>query len=230
LFRDELADFKRLSSALAELHEKHETQKTRIIILLNEMAVIRRRLEKELGKAKRLTRRLTSIQKNEMGFLHDPGKVEYAVRRAPAQWGFGIRAEDSIDIPFTLKPLLIPELLPVKSGELPEEYKNIQEIKIEEIRLISMMDKIRKKLLNLELLEMRLKELMLSVSKALQTYSHQWKRIIRSVYPLGIFSVCHKSLREMLGTPHYSKRDLEGIAFLGNLAGNIIKMANSSVF
>jgi len=180
-------------------------------MLLGQAANIRHNLEKELGKHRRLTRRLSFLQRKQLGLLKDPGS-----------YGSGFPGAEIIPVSESLKT----ELEPVSIREFPSDYENMRELRAAEIMIISMIDKIKKKLLRLELIELRLRELLVSLNMVLQAYDKQWYIVRRSIYPLGIISVCFKYIRQILGGSHFSVKDLKGIAFLGDLAGNIIKMAD----
>jgi len=214
LLRIDLADYRLLCSTLAELRQKITVQKNRVAMLLDETICQRRRLLSALGKSKTLTRRLTILQRKQLGLLLDPGKHVPGMAEIPALDKNHINSEPD----------------PAKLPEFSENHKNLREIKAAEIRVLSMIDETKGRLLRLELLEMRLRELLVSINRALEVYDEQWQRIRRIIYPLGIFSVFFKNIRQFFGSSHFSPRDLKEIKFLGDLAGNIMKMADSPVF
>ena len=225
MFREDLTEYNRLYSILRELYQKYEEQKNRISMLLEQAAYTRRRLEMELGKAKSLTRRLSELQRKQLGLLYDPGKYP---QNGSMQTGFF--PNDPSQSGFSRNGLLVPGLEPPPLPVFFQDYSNRKELKTAEIKIISMIDAIKKKLLGLELLELRLGELLVSIGKAMQAYNQQWRRIRRCIYPLGIISVLFKWIRQILGGSHFSAKDIKEIAFLGNLAGNITKMANSLAY
>jgi hypothetical protein len=194
--------------SLNEIHEEHEKQKIRLSLVLEEIAELRRRLVREFGRAKHLLRRLNSFQKKQLGLLHNPGELKPEYSRQ------GINVPD-------LKPSPIPEL--------PQNFSTRKELKAGELKIISMIDTLKKDLLRLKLLEMRFHELIVSINKALDAYIHEWRQIKRSIYPLGVISVFLKSVRRLWGAAHFSAQDIKELAVLGNLAGNITKMAFSPV-
>ncbi|MCL2832156.1 MAG: hypothetical protein FWD78_03210 [Treponema sp.] len=221
MFREDLADYNRLCRDFRELHLKYEEQKVRITCLLARTASQRRRLAAELGKAAALTRRLSGSQRRQLGMFHDP----YHNTKSGSPGTFS-KAGAQADAALSLKP----EPCPLAAVENPDEYKNKKELKAAEIRIITMIDGIKKKLLRLQLLEMRLGELLISLDKSLQAYDHQWRRIKRGIYPLGIISVWFKCIRGALGGSHFTAKDIKGIAFLQELAGNILNMAEFAAF
>ncbi|MCL2478123.1 MAG: hypothetical protein FWF22_01375 [Treponema sp.] len=215
MLREELADYNRLCFAFRELHQKHEEQKIRIITLLAQGAELKRRLADGLEKTERLCRRLSQLQRRQLGLLLDP--LYYSL-------------PGSAKTRLSQMAVLKPELEPVPIREFPQEYKNKRELREAEIRIITMIDGVKKKLLRLELLEMRLRELLVSVTGAMEVYELQWRKVRRGIYPLGIISVCWKCIKQILGGSYFSAKDLGGIAFLWDLSGNIAGMADSPVF
>ena len=211
MLRKELTNYFDLRLALGNLYMNHEKQKARVCLLLDELYKIRARLKKELGKTSRLSRHMTIMQKKQSGFL--PESAE--------EYRFWERNE------ILLKPLLKPELSLIQIYGFQDDIKNTREIKAAEIKVITMIDEVKKKQLRLELLGMRIGELLVSINKAIEAYRHQWKQIYWTIYPLGIISILYKGIRKLLGAHYFTVRDLNGISVIGNLAGSIMKMANA---
>ena len=214
-----LSEYRSLCLAYCKLHQSHEEQKVRVRLLLEELTILRQRVSRELGKTDRLTRRLTAPQRGQLGLLHEPGTFGPMVRglnpaaakaEAPQQFHTGVR---EVTLP-----------------EFPEIFKTLKELKVQQIKILSMMDTLKKNLLSLGLLELRCRELLNSINKAMDAYAYEWRQIHRAIYPLGIISVCFKCLRQFWGRPHFSAQDIKGLALIGNLAGSITNMANSPVF
>ena len=213
MFQEELAQYRILCCVLSELHLKHENQKITVIQLLEEMAELHRRIVKEFGRTFRLSRRLTGLQRKELGLLYISGENFI--------W-------NKYELFFHSGPSLKPASEPVP--EYPETCKNLRQLRAAEINTLYMVDAVKKELLRLELMEMRLRELIYSIIKALEAYDHELRKILRYIYPLGIVSICFKSLRVLWGAPHFSRRDLDQLSFLGNLTRNIISMADCPAF
>ena len=208
MLRKELTDYNALYNTLSKLHVCHEKQKAEVYLLFKQLIKKRERLIKELGKTNCLHRHMTMFQKNQIGLSHVKEKIML--------W-----EKDEI----LFMPLLKPELAPAHYTELA----NTKEAKSEEIRLINMIDGIKKKQLRLELITIRLGEILLSIAKAIEAYNHQWKQIYWAIFPLGIFSAFYKSLKKMLGKHYFTPLDLKEIAVICNLGSSIIKMANAPI-
>ena len=214
MLREELGEYPALCSVLQALRERHEEQKARIRVILNEIEDMRQRLVRELGKTYRLSRRLTSLQRKQLGFLYGNGVNSF--------WNKG-------KIVFQSWPPLKIQPEPVVVPELNNSYTNLRELRSAEIRILSIINAVKKEILYLELLELRFRELLISIAKSLEAYNHEWLKIRRMIYPFGIISICCKRIRELWGYSHFSRKDLEQVAVLKNLAGNILTMALSPV-
>ena len=208
MLRKELTEYNTLYNTLGKLHVYHEKQKADVSLLFKQLIKIRSRLVKELGKTSCLLKHMTMFQKNQIGL---------------SQLNEKLKLWEKDEILFI--PLLKPELAPIQYTELV----NTKEIKSEEIRLINMIDGLKKKQLRLELIGMRLGELLLSIGKAIEAYNYQWKQIYWTIFPLGIFSALYKRLKKMLGKHYFTPSDINEIAVIGNLGISIIKMANAPI-
>ena len=217
MFREELAEYRSLCEVLAELCQRYEKQKANILLLLKKMTDVRQCLDRELGKTIRLSRRLSVLQRNQLGLLYAPHGSFFTRNNE------NVRNNEIDGIIFPLKM----ELEPAAVADLSETFKTLHELRAAVIRTVSMIDTVKKQLFRMELLELRLRELLFSIDKALEAYKYEWRIIRRKIYPLGVISICYKSLRELWGASHFSKRDLNELAVLGNLTGNILKMADS---
>jgi hypothetical protein len=212
-------EYNLLWAALRELYEKEETRKARIRLLLEEVTELRRKTLRELGRISRLTRRLTAFQKKGMGLLLFPGEVPAA---APGKSGAPRKgAPDGAG--------KAPDLAPSPALPAPPEFKNRRELKAGEIQILSMIDRLKKRLLQLDLLEMRCRELLLSIRRAMDAWEHEFRYVRRRVYPLGFLSVLYKHLRSLGGKAYYSSKDVKELTVLGDLAVNIGRMAESPI-
>ena len=208
MLRKELNDYNTLCNTLEKLYLIHENQKSEISGLLNRLIILRTRLIKELGKTSRALKHMTLFQKNQIGLSWQSEKLKL--------WD-----KDE----FFLIPLLKPETVPLHT-RYPKELAKTKEVKSQELRLISLIDGMKKKQLRLELIGMRLSELLYAINKAIQAYNYQWKQIYWTIFPLGIFSTLYRSLKKMLGRHYFTPKDINEIAVIANLGLNIIKMAN----
>ena len=92
-----------------------------------------------------------------------------------------------------------------------------------------MIDSVRGKILQLEVLELRCRELILSINKALQAFRHEYRVIYRKIYPFGIFSLFHRNVRTLWGRAYFTLHDMENIAAIGNITGHVLKIADSPI-
>jgi hypothetical protein len=203
-FLKELGEYRLLCAGLKELHLKYEERKTRLRLLLEELEGLRRRALRELGKASRFARHLAPFQRNELGLPP-----------------FNMLAEK--------KQKEFPSLDPASLPVLAEQYSNPRELKAGTLGLLSQIDGIKKSLLQLDLLELRVRELLLSINKALKAYAHEYRVIRRRIYPLYILSALGKSWRRFRGMTYFSPRDIIELTALGDLTVNIARMAESPV-
>jgi len=105
--------------------------------------------------------------------------------------------------------------------------RTLRELKQRELALLAMIDGIRKKLLELDLLELRCRELMLATSKALQAFHYESGCVRRTLYPFGVFSRLRRSLRSLWGSAYFTLRDMESLAALGVMTGHLLAITDS---
>jgi len=110
-----------------------------------------------------------------------------------------------------------------------KDCRNLRELKQKGLLLLSLIDDLRKKLLQLDILELRCRELMLSTDKAMEAFRHESRIIHRTIYPFGIFSLFYRTLRGLWGSAYFTLRDMESIAALGNITGHVLKIADSPI-
>jgi hypothetical protein len=208
----ETAETNSLGASLRELHEKHERRKEEIRSLLEETGALMKRAAASLKKASRLTRYLTARQRQETGIFYHSSFFDSRLKRRD------------------LVPL-IPNKLLDHDEILPELTRpgDFREPKLGEFRMLRLMDLLKKNLLALDLLEMRCRELLLSIDKALEAFRHEYAFVRRRVYPYSFFSVFYKHLRRFRGFPYFSARDLKELAVLGELTGHVLKLADSPI-
>ena len=219
MFREELAEYQALCESLRELHRRYGEQKAKVLLLIGEMEDARRHLFKKLRKTYRLGQRLTNLQKKQLGFLSASDSGENGFILLGGKHGIAIHPEEP------QKLVLINSLV----NELPEACNTLRELNEAVVKVLSMVDIVKKELLRMELLEMRLRELLVSIKKAMEAHDHVWRQVHRLIYPFGIFSLFFKYLRELRGAPHFTEQDLNELSILGRMAGNIVKIADTPV-
>jgi hypothetical protein len=200
-----------INASFRELHEKYERRQKEIRRLLEETGVLTQKAVVFLKKANRLTRYLTARQRHETGIFYYPSF-------------FDSRLKGNSLLPVSNKILDHDEVVP----ELAE-HGRLREPEPEELRMLYLIDILKKNLLTLDLLEMRLRELVLSIDKAMKAFRHEYAFVRRRVYPYSFFSVFCKHLRRFRGFSYFSARDLKELAVLGELTGHVLKLADSPI-
>jgi hypothetical protein len=217
LAAEELDQYFRLCAALKELGEKYERRRARLRLLLQEVSRLKQKTLAELGKAWRLTRHLTIPQNREMGLLLDSGEKPF---RPGAL---------SNDTPIDMAGALVKAAFFSKAPLLPEAFKNRRDLKAGEALVLSMIDDLKRGLLELDVLEMRCRELLASITRAMAAYRKEYRGILRRIYPFSIISRICKFLNKLAGNAYYSVRDVKELTALGSLTVNIVKMAEAPV-
>ena len=199
----ELAEYRSLYTALGDLHKKFLKRKREILELMEETAFYKRKALLILSKTNRVVRHLTSRQRQIAG-------IAPCLKKPP----------------ISNKPLIIEE----PETRLPEfeaNCRNIREVKQQGLLLLALIDTIKNKLLQLDLLELRCRELILSIKKALEAFHYESKIIRKKLYPFGIFSHLYRFFRRVFGIPYFTFRDMEDVAALGKFSGLVLKIADS---
>ena len=205
----EMTEYHSLCALLGILHEKFLLRKQELRLLLEEAAALKRDALIVLAKANDFTRYLTGYQRQVTGLTYHPGEIKARITQfSPVV--FGGDTEETEPLP-----------------EIRADFRNRRDLRQKGLIIIGMIDNIRKKLLQLDLLEQRCRELLLSVRKALEAFRHEWKIIRRKIYPLGVLSLCHRSLRRLWGRSYFFPGDLDDISALGRITGHVLKIADS---
>jgi hypothetical protein len=199
-----------LTASLWELYEKYERRKKEIRFLLEETEALRKKAVVFLKKANRLTRRLTARQRRETGVFYPPSFFDSCLKKREGL------------------PLIPNRILGSEEPELSELLRG-REFKPGELRMLHLLDVLKKNLLALDLLEMRCRELLLSIDKALEAFKREYALIRRRLYPYSLFSALCKLLRRLRGFSYFSPRDLKELAVLGDLTGHVLKIADSPI-
>jgi hypothetical protein len=207
----DLAEYRTLSTILADLREKLSKKKHELRQLLEETAVYKRNAFIVLARANRLIRHLNGRQRQISGISYYLGELKARINK---------------------ENLYSPVLVENQSGleeceTLPENCRNLRELKQWNLLIITWINDIKKKILQLELLELRCREIILSVNKALEAFHHESRIIRKKLYPLGVFSILHRFFRAIMGNNYFTFRDLEDIAALGKFTGLVLKIADS---
>ena len=197
----DLTEYNNLSSTLISLHEKFLKRKHELRRLLEETAARRMEALLFLAKANRLTRHLTGRQRYLSGLTYCLCDIKALIEQKE-----------------TLPQVQDDSLHHLSLGEV---------LKQNGLAVLQMIDNIKKNLLRLDLLEMRCREILLSINKAMEAFRHEWRNIRRKIYPFGIFSILYRSLRRFFGNAYFSFRDMDDVAALGNITGLVLKVVDS---
>jgi len=214
----ELTEYKALCAVLGELRERFLERKQELKKLLLETAERRKEALKILAKANGLTRYLTGRQRQIAGLSYHWGELKAKLNSARS---FQDSQSDTVSAVFAIEGKNEIQL------SIPEDCRSSPELKRNGLAVISMIDRVKKSLLQLDVLEMRCRELMASLDKALAAFRHESRRVRRNIYPLGFISFLCRFLRRAAGYTYFTFRDLGGIADLGNITGLVLKIADS---
>ena len=209
----EIAEYRSLCATLRDFHEKYLWRKRELRQLLEETAALRRDALQVLARANRLTLHLTGRQRQITGLTYQLGEIKARINQGALLKGPGSAGERET----------LPEIQP----EFRPDCQSRREFKQRELMILGMIDDIRKSILQLDLLELRCRELILSINKAMEAFHHEWRSIRRKIYPFGIFSLLYRTLRGLWGRSYFSLHDMEDIAALGNITGCFLKIADS---
>jgi len=208
-------EYKTLCAALLELRGKLLDRKQELKKLLEETVKRRKDALEFLAKANGITRYLTGRQRQMAGLLYYPGEIKAKINSANSFLNIN-SGEDKTNKNEIQRPI-------------PEDCRNSLELKRNGLALILMIDQIKKNLLELDVLEMRCRELIASLDKVMAAFRHESRRIHRSIYPMGFISFFYRFLRCLAGKTYFTFRDLNGIANLGNITVLVLKIADSSI-
>jgi len=213
----ELTEYKALCAVLRDLRGRFLKRKQELKKLLLETAERRKDALVLLAKANGLTRHLTGRQRQITGLAYHLGEIKTKLNMVKS---FLIQNDQS-DLVFVAEDKNEIQL------SIPEDCRSAPELKRNGCAVISMIDQVKKSLLKLDVLELRCRELLAALNKALAAFRHESRRIHRSIYPLGFFSFFYRFLRRVAGKTYFTFRDLDGIADLGNITGLVLKIADS---
>ena len=213
----ELAEYRSLLSTLDSLNEKFSKRKQELRKLLEETAARRREALLTLARANRLTIHLTGHQRHTIGFSYQLSEIKARMNQANPAF-FKNSVEDAG----------VNQIIQAQS--FLENRSSRRELKQMVLAIVSLIDRVKKQLLQLDLLEMRCRELILSINKALQAFRHEEGIIRAKIYPFGVFSLLHRSLRRLFGSSYFSHRDMKDLAALSNITCLVLKIADSPLF
>lgn len=212
----ELSEYRSLCSTLDTLRGEFLKKKQEVRGLLEETAARKREAFLFLARANRITRHLNSRQRSAIGLSYRLSDIKARINQASA---LIFRNNDEIN---SIERIQIPG---ADSGLKTEAGR--RELKQMVLAVVSLIDQIKKQLLQLNILELRCRELISSINKAMEAFRHEERIVRRKIYPFGVFSLLRRSVRSFAGLPYFSSRDMNDIAALGNITGLVLKIADS---
>jgi len=232
---DETADYRRLCATVNALREKFLRRKEELRLLLEETAALRRDTLLVLAKANRLTRHLTGGQRQIAGLTYHLSEINARIERINRSMPLLFQSPGAPDGEKSHNDgVLLPEIGDLVSRDCMsgdcmslENCRSRRELKQREIAIIKMIDSVKGKLLQLDLLEFRCRELMVSIKKALQAFRHESGIISRKIYPFGVFSRLHRAFRKIRGASYFSFRDMGDIGALAAITAAVLRIADS---
>jgi hypothetical protein len=208
----ELAEYQSLCGTLSALYGKLLERRQELRRLLEETAARRRDILIILAKANRLTRHLNGNQRHIAGLSYQLGEIT-ALISGPAAYESAAAAAEN---PFEIGEMLVPSL-----NESRGKLKQMS------LSVLALIDRVKKNLLQIDLLELRCRELIASINKSMEAFRHEYRLIHRKIYPFGIFSRFRRSLWSLAGRTYFSSRDMGDVAALGTITGMVLKIADS---
>ena len=196
-----LAEYRSLYVTLIDLGKRFIEKRQEVFKLLQENALQKRKAFSVLNSAKRLDRYLTVRQRHMAG-------IAFCAKALP------VMAQDK----------KLPE---IRLPELEANCQNASEAREKSLLLLALIDDIKKMLLQLELLEHRCREQIISVKKALAAFRHELGNTKQKLFPFGVFSFLRRFCRRFFGRTFFTFRDFDDIAALGKLSALVLKIADS---
>jgi hypothetical protein len=216
----ELTEYRDLCVTLVSLREKLIKKKGELRLLVLETAVLKKNAYLTLAKANRLTRRLTGRQRQIASYHLDEIKARLKKNRELIlQNGLGKN----------LPELQVDEFRPELQLEFRPEFRTPSRLEIKKMELVVIraIDEVKKGLLQLELLELRCRELIVSTRKALEAFRRESALIRRKLYPWGLFSLVFRSGRRFFGRTYFVFADMKDLADLGRITALVLVIADS---
>jgi len=214
----EIAEFKTLHNTLSSLHDKFLERRQELRRILEETFALKKEAYLVLANANRLTRHLTSRQRQLAGLCYHLNEIKARVHSV-SQNSQLLQRNDT----------LTGESLPEIRAGFPEECRNRWELKQKGLILLALIDRLKKNLLQLDILELRCRELILSINKAIDAFRHESRIIHRKLFRFGFLSLLYRSLCSLWGKNYFSPGELGEISALGAITGYVLKIADSPV-
>lgn len=109
--------------------------------------------------------------------------------------------------------------------------KKIKEIEKQMNKVIKAIDQIHSNIFQLDLINERSEELIISLDKANDVFIQEFKRTYKEIYKIPILSKALKWTRKnILRRNYFSKKDFENIAYIGGIASDFAILIDTKVF
>ncbi|MET1180554.1 hypothetical protein ABG775_21695 [Peribacillus simplex] len=109
--------------------------------------------------------------------------------------------------------------------------KKIKDIEKQMNKVIKAIDQIHSNILQLDLINERSEELIISLDKAIDIFNLEFKRAYKEIYKIPILSKSLKWTRKnILRRNYFSKKDFENISYIGGIASDFAILIDTKVF
>lgn len=108
--------------------------------------------------------------------------------------------------------------------------KKIKEIEEKMKEMIDALDKLKKNILRLDLIEERSTELINSLEKSRKVFKIEFEKVYNKIYPIPILSKLIKNFRKkVFGVKYFSEKDVKHIAYIGGIASDFAKLIDTKI-
>jgi len=210
----EITEYREFRAALESLHGKFLDKREELRRLLEETIALKKYAFKVLAKANRLTGYLSGRERQKISLSYHLSEIKARIHKVNQTFPVLFHGNAGV-----------AEMFP----EIQKDFPERRELRQKVLMLLTQIDRLKKNLLQLDLLELRCRELILSIKKALEAFRCELRIIRRKIYPFGIFSIVYRSLRYFFGKGYFFPSDLDDVAALGIITGHVLKIADSPV-
>jgi len=226
---DAAVEYNALYVAFWELHERYTHRKEELRHVLQAAAAARVQALMVLLKVNDLTRYLTAGQRQVSGYTYRLQDIKARIDSGKSLGMQGLSGGSGSSLSYLddRDDLTNDETtLPAAYDEIPT---TVQERKRRELLTLSLIDGLKAKLLQLDILELRCRELTLSLDTALRGFQYESTCIIKKLHPYGVFSRLQRRFRWMRGSAYFTPHDMNDVRLLGTVTGHILTITDSAI-
>jgi len=223
---DIAVEYNALRAAFWELYAQYTRRKEELRRILQAASEARVQALMVLLKANYLTRYLTTGQRQVSGYTYRLYDIKARIDSGKALGIQGLSAESSGSLSYLDDPDGEAKKLPAALDDVP---KTAGELKRRELLTLSLIDGIKGKLLQLDILELRCRELTLSLDTALRGFQYESACIRKNLHPYGVFSHLYRRFRLLRGSSYFTLRDMNDVRLLGTVTGHILTITDSDI-